>query len=103
MKTLTGLMVLVSTMAFRIGPDKPVHQLHNGTMDEGKLPNVLAPTFRKDTLSIVKFGAVADGLTLNTSAITKAIDQCSRNGGGTVLIPTGLWVTGPIALKSNIN
>ncbi len=67
------------------------------------LPPVKSPVFKTDTLIITKFGAVADGLTLNTVAINKAIDQCSRAGGGVVLVPRGLWLTGPIVLKSNVN
>ncbi|WP_018620607.1 glycoside hydrolase family 28 protein [Spirosoma luteum] len=67
------------------------------------LPTVKSPVFKTDTLTITTFGAVADGLTLNTNAINKAIDQCSRSGGGVVLVPRGLWLTGPIVLKSNVN
>jgi len=65
--------------------------------------NVPLPKFKKDTLSIVQLGAVSDGFTLNTIAINRAIDQLSNKGGGVVLIPPGLWLTGPIELKSNIN
>ncbi len=61
------------------------------------------PVFKKDTFNIVKYGAVADGLTLNTDAINKAIDACNKKGGGVVLVPGGSWVTGPIVLKSNVN
>ena len=67
------------------------------------LPTVKSPVFKTDTLTITTFGAIPDGLTLNTSAINKAIDQCSRAGGGVVLVPRGLWLTGPIVLKSNVN
>ncbi len=74
-----------------------------GAPNNGKLPTVLAPSFKKDTVSIVKFGAVADGNTLNTNAINKAIDALSKKGGGVVMIPQGLWLTGPVVLKSNIN
>ncbi|MVM28913.1 glycoside hydrolase family 28 protein [Spirosoma sp. HMF4905] len=92
MKKLSGLVVLVLATAFRTAPD-------NST----DLPQILTPTFRKDTLLISKFGAVADGLTLSTAAFTKAIEQCNRNGGGVVLVPRGLWLTGSIALKNNVN
>jgi polygalacturonase len=68
-----------------------------------KLPVVQQTKFRKDTLNIIKFGAVADGITLNTDAINKAIDACNKKGGGVVLVPTGFWLTGPIVLKSNVN
>ena len=64
---------------------------------------VSLPVFRKDTFNIAKFGAVADGFTLNSKAIQAAIDVCSKKGGGVVLVPGGLWLTGPIELKSNVN
>lgn len=67
------------------------------------LPEVQQPVFKKDTFNIVQYGAVADGTTLNTQSISKAIDACHKNGGGVVLVPEGLWLTGPIALKSNVN
>lgn len=70
---------------------------------KGRLPVVLAPSFKKDTTSILQYGAVSNGLTLNTKAINAAIDARSSKGGGVVLIPAGLWLTGPIVLKSNIN
>ena len=47
-------------------------------------------------------GAVGDGLTLNTTAIQNAIDNCSQAGGGTVRVPAGRFVTGTIHLKSNV-
>lgn len=67
------------------------------------LPKIVQPIFKKDTFNIVKYGAVADGVTLNTTAIGKAIEACNKKGGGVVLVPAGLWNTGPIVLKSNVN
>ncbi|MCC6760317.1 MAG: glycoside hydrolase family 28 protein [Chitinophagaceae bacterium] len=67
------------------------------------LPKVPVPVFRKDTLSIKSIGAKGDGYLLNTSIIQKAVDQLAKKGGGVVLVPAGLWLTGPIELKSNIN
>ncbi|TCJ14227.1 glycoside hydrolase family 28 protein [Flaviaesturariibacter flavus] len=61
------------------------------------------PVFRKDTLSILRFGARADGQFLNTGAINGAIDACSKKGGGVVLVPAGFWLTGPVVLKSGVN
>jgi polygalacturonase len=55
------------------------------------------------TFNIVDFGAVSDGKTLNTGAIQAAIDKCSENGGGTVYVPPGIFMTGTIQLKTNIN
>ena len=68
-----------------------------------KMPVIIAPKFKKDTSSIVKFGAIPDGHVLNTKAINNAIDACNKKGGGVVLVPAGLWLTGPIVLKSNVN
>jgi DNA sulfur modification protein DndE len=68
-----------------------------------ELPKIYTPHFRQDTLSILANGAVADGKTLNSVAINKTIDQMAAKGGGVVKIPAGLWLTGPIVMKSNIN
>ena len=68
-----------------------------------KLPAVTVPKFKKDTISILKYGAKPDGITLNTKSINDAINASNKTGGGVVLIPRGLWLTGPIELKSNVN
>lgn len=52
--------------------------------------------------NVTNYGAVGDGKTLNTVAIQKAIDDCASNGGGTVYIPSGTFVSGTIQLKSNV-
>src|SRR6185295_17201907 len=67
------------------------------------LPQIIQPVFKKDTFNILLYGGVADGVTLNTSSIGKAITACSQKGGGVVLIPGGLWLTGPVEMKSNVN
>jgi hypothetical protein len=68
-----------------------------------QLPVVVAPKFKKDTLNILKFGAIADGNTLNTASINSTIDAVNKKGGGVVMVPAGLWLTGPVVLKSNVN
>lgn len=68
-----------------------------------ELPKIYQPNFKRDTFNIVNYGAQDDGLTLNTVAINKAITECVKGGGGTVLIPAGLWLTGPIVLQSNVD
>lgn len=70
---------------------------------EYELPVVMEVAFRKDTFNILNYDAKADAITLNTRAIQAAIDACSTKGGGTILIPKGLWLTGPLLLKSNVN
>ena len=68
-----------------------------------RIPLPARPVFKKDTVNILKYAAVSDGLTLNTRQIQSAIDAIHRKGGGVVLIPRGLWITGPIVLKSRVN
>lgn len=62
-----------------------------------------SPVFKKDTIVITKFGAIGNGNTLATEAISKAISTLAKSGGGVVVIPAGLWLSGPIELLSNIN
>lgn len=53
--------------------------------------------------NIVDFGAVCGGRVSNTKAIRDAINAAKANGGGHVVIPAGIWLTGPIELKSGID
>jgi polygalacturonase len=66
-------------------------------------PDIKEPKFPDNTFRITDFGAVGDGHTKNTEAFAKAINACADAGGGKVIIPAGLWLTGPIQLKSNVN
>ncbi len=54
-------------------------------------------------INILEYGAKADGKTLNTQIIQKAIDECHSFGGGRVIISGGTFLTGSIHLKSNVN
>lgn len=60
-----------------------------------------APVFPSRQLSIVKTGAKKGKL--STAAIQKAIDKVASQGGGTVIVPAGEWLTGRLMLKSNVN
>lgn len=55
-----------------------------------------------DTFNILDYGARGDGESLNTSAINAAIEACAARGGGKVIVPEGVFLTGTISLKSNI-
>ncbi len=55
------------------------------------------------TVDIRDYGGTGDALTLNTDAFAAAMDDLSRRGGGHLLVPQGVWLTGPIVLKSNID
>jgi polygalacturonase len=57
-----------------------------------------------NTYNITDFGAIGDGKIDDAPAIQQAIDTCSKNGGGTVLVPPGkVFLTGPFNLKSYVN
>ncbi len=52
--------------------------------------------------NVLDYGAVNDGRTYCTQPFQNAIDECAKNGGGTVYVPTGNYLIGTIILKSNI-
>ena len=68
-----------------------------------KMEKVIQPSFNSYEVNIVDFGAKPGGLELNTEAINNAIKAVNEKGGGKVIIPEGLWLTGPIELLSNVN
>jgi hypothetical protein len=55
-----------------------------------------------EVFDVRRFGAVGDGVRLDTAALQRAIDACVAGGGGTVLVPAGKYLSGTITLKSNV-
>ncbi|MBW4889219.1 glycoside hydrolase family 28 protein [Mucilaginibacter sp. HMF5004] len=53
-------------------------------------------------VNITSYGAIGNGVTLNTAAIQRAIDDCAKNNGGKVIFPEGRFLSGTIVLKSNV-
>jgi hypothetical protein len=72
-----------------------------------RLPTILAgiraPEFPDRDFPVTAFGAVADGRTDASAAFRAAIEACHRGGGGRVVVPPGVFLTGPIHLKSRVN
>ena len=52
---------------------------------------------------ITDFGAVTDSNVVNTKAIQDAIDKCAADGGGTLVVPAGTFITGAIFFKQGVN
>jgi exo-poly-alpha-galacturonosidase len=52
---------------------------------------------------VTDFGAVGDGMTVNTKSIQSAIDKCALSGGGVLVIPQGTFLSGAIFLKQGVN
>lgn len=69
---------------------------------EFKMAIVKEPVIPNNSVNIKDFGAINGGDVLNTEAFAKAIEAVSNKGGGKVIIPPGIWLTGPIILKSNL-
>lgn len=61
------------------------------------------PVFADYTVSIEDFGAVKGGMVSNTEAINNAIKDVNEKGGGHVVVPAGIYLTGPITLLSNVD
>lgn len=55
------------------------------------------------TYNVTDYGAIGDAITLNTQAIQKAIDDCANQGGGIVTFNPGIFLTGSIFVKENVN
>ena len=55
------------------------------------------------TFNVRERGAIGDGQTLDSAAIQSAIDACAAQGGGSVYLPAGQYVTGSLFLRSNIS
>ena len=56
-----------------------------------------------ERVSIRKFGAKGDGATIETGAIQAAIDHLATRGGGTLVVPRGVFVSGALFLKPRVN
>ncbi|XP_078444915.1 putative polygalacturonase [Wolffia australiana] len=70
-----------------------------------KRPPRPVPLLRPRAFNLTQFGAVGDGVTLNTAAFEKAVAAISRlssEGGGQLNVPSGVWLTGPFNLTSHM-
>ena len=67
------------------------------------MPEVTAPVIPDTQVNLKDFGADPTGEQLSTEAFAKAIDALTAKGGGHLIVPTGVWLTGPVVLKSNID
>lgn len=73
----------------------------------GQMPIILGrikpPIFPARDFDITRYGAVGDAARDSTAAFKQAIEECSRAGGGRVVVPAGIFLTGAIHLKNNVN
>ena len=67
------------------------------------MPEINSPKFPDRKVNIKDLGGVPGGEILNTNVFNSSIASISQKGGGVVIVPAGIWLTGPIVFKSNIN
>jgi len=67
------------------------------------MPKTELPKFNNQYYYLTDFGGKNDGVSLNTEAFKKAIEACNQHGGGHVVVTNGVWLTGPIEIKSNVD
>jgi polygalacturonase len=72
------------------------------TEDVLVLPVVSEPRIPKHEVSLTDFGAVGDGVAMNTAAFEAAFAALDAQGGGRLIVPSGQWLTGPITLRSRV-
>ncbi len=67
------------------------------------LKRITPPVFAEKVFDITKFGAIGNGKKDCSKAFKTAVERCNTSGGGTVLVPKGIFLTGAVYLKSNVN
>ena len=63
---------------------------------------MVSATAATGMINALDYGALGDGTTLNTAAFEKAVAACVKQKGGTILVPAGVYRTGPIQLQSHV-
>ena len=84
-----AVVLLLATLAFSTRAQSTVH------------PEL--PVIPDHTVNILAYGATSDGIATNSTAIQAAIHAVEKAGGGTVEIPSGTFLSGPIQLDNQIN
>ena len=98
MKRLTTILMLLGIALMADAKDYAKYYQNLPT----EVKPVVEVVIPDNEVSITDFGGVGDGQTLNTEAFRKAISALVKKGGGRVVVPQGVWLTGPIAFKDNI-
>ena len=101
MKTRLAILSILALAAACSGPQKDEFAaLYEGLPFD--MPRVERPSIPDREAVLTDFGGVGDGVALNTAAFADAIASLEKRGGGRLVVPAGIWRTGPIELKSHI-
>ena len=96
----TFLALALTLFALGVAAENPYKKYTEGLPFE--MPEVAAPKIPNREVLLSDFEADGTGQQLCTDAFAKAIEALSQKGGGRLVVPSGIWLTGPIVLKSNI-
>ena len=94
----TLLMAVFLPVAMTAGDYSTYYENLPVTMTE-----VTKPVIPANKVVLTDFGAKGDGVAMCTEAFKKAISALTKQGGGHLVVPEGIWLTGPISLKDNID
>jgi len=97
MLTRRNALIAMAGAACLRGAEDPWSQL------PAILKRIQAPKFPNRAFDITRYGAKEGGKVDNTDAFRKAIEDAGHAGGGRVVVPEGVFLTGAIHLKSNVN
>ncbi len=97
-KTLTLCLLMLLALAVKAQTD------YSGYYQNlpKPMPEVQAPVIPNNEVRLADMGAVGDGTQLCTDAFAKGISKLTKLGGGRLVVTPGVWLTGPISLKDNI-
>ena len=100
MKRLTTLLTALALTVLSLSAQGYERYYTNLPID---MPVPELAQFPDNVVNINDFGGVGDGLTLNTEAFQKAIAALEKMGGGHLVVPAGIYLSGLISLKDNID
>ena len=84
-------------------PSSAAREEHGWERVPSILARIKAPTFAPRAFPVTRYGAKPDGTTDSTAAFERAIGACVAAGGGRVVVEGGIFLTGPIHLRSRVN
>lgn len=105
MKRISICLSIISLLISCSGQPGGSLILNDGLYDDlpFEMEKVARPVIPSYRVNLADFDAKGNGIFLNTEAFAAAIDALEARGGGHLDVPAGIWLTGPVSLKSNID
>jgi polygalacturonase len=105
MKKMKIILLFVIAIGFSIISCSSSAQEHLNPWGQAELlrQKIKEPLFAGKDYLLTEYGARGDGTTDCSEAFRRAIEECSNNGGGRIVVPEGIYITGPLHLLSNTN